>query len=139
MFIPADGLYHSLLSSKVGTLEVNSKNLIEYAFNKKVMIVSPMSLFPYLQTALKALNELKMEANIEVIKKNLYNLTNHLQAYEDCIQRLGKNLGTVVNQYNEASSEFKKIDKDVIRISDGDTQIDFDQELLDRPLLAGDE
>ena len=133
MFIPADGLYHSLLSSKVGTLEVNSKNLIEYAFNKKVMIVSPMSLFPYLQTALKALNELKMEANIEVIKKNLYNLTNHLQAYEDCIQRLGKNLGTVVNQYNEASSEFKKIDKDVIKISSGEMEIGFEPQFLNKP------
>ena len=133
MFIPADGLYQSLLSNKVGTLEVNSKNLIEYAFNKKVMIVSPMSLFPYLQTALKALNELKMEANIEVIKKNLYNLTNHLKAYEDCIQRLGKNLGTVVNQYNEASSEFKKIDKDVIKISSGEMDIGFEPQFLDRP------
>ena len=133
MFIPADGLYHSLLSNKVGVLEVNSKNLIEYAFNKKVMIVSPMSLFPYLQTALKALNELKMEANIEIIKKNLYNLTNHLKAYEDCIQRLGKNLGTVVNQYNEASSEFKKIDKDVIKISSGEMEIGFDPQFLDKP------
>ncbi len=133
MFIPADGLYQSLLSNKVGTLEVNSKNLIEYAFNKKVMIVSPMSLFPYLQTALKALNELKMEANIEIIKKNLYNLTNHLKAYEDCIQRLGKNLGTVVNQYNEASSEFKKIDKDVIKISSGEMDIGFEPQFLDRP------
>ncbi len=133
MFIPADGLYHSLLSNKIGTLEVNSKNLIEYAFNKKVMIVSPMSLFPYLQTALKALNELKMEANIEIIKKNLYNLTNHLKAYEDCIQRLGKNLGTVVNQYNEASSEFKKIDKDVIKISSGEMEIGFEPQILDKP------
>jgi len=133
MFIPADGLYQSLLSNKVGTIEVNSKNLIEYAFNKKVMIVSPMSLFPYLQTALKALNELKMEANIEVIKKNLYNLTHHLKAYEDCIQRLGKNLGTVVNQYNEASSEFKKIDKDVIKISSGEMEIGFEPQLIDKP------
>ena len=133
MFIPADGLYQSLLSNKVGTLEVNSKNLIEYAFNKKVMIVSPMSLFPYLQTALKALNELKMEANIEIIKKNLYNLTNHLKAYEDCIQRLGKNLGTVVNQYNEASSEFKKIDKDVIKISSGEMEIGFEPQFLNKP------
>ena len=133
MFIPADGLYHSLLSNKVGALEVNSKNLIEYAFNKKVMIVSPMSLFPYLQTALKALNELKMEANIEIIKKNLYNLTNHLKAYEDCIQRLGKNLGTVVNQYNEASSEFKKIDKDVIKISSGEMEIGFEPQFLNKP------
>lgn len=133
MFIPADGLYQSLLSNKVGTLEVNSTNLIEYAFNKKVMIVSPMSLFPYLQTALKALNELKMEANIEIIKKNLFNLTNHLKAYEDCIQRLGKNLGTVVNQYNEASSEFKKIDKDVIKISSGEMEIGFEPNILDKP------
>ena len=133
MFIPADGLYQSLLSNKVGTLEVNSTNLIEYAFNKKVMIVSPMSLFPYLQTALKALNELKMEANIEIIKKNLFNLTNHLKAYEDCIQRLGKNLGTVVNQYNEASSEFKKIDKDVIKISSGEMEIGFEPNVLDKP------
>ena len=133
MFIPADGLYQSLLSNKVGTIEVNSKNLIEYAFNKKVMIVSPMSLFPYLQTALKALNELKMEANIEVIKKNLYNLTHHLKAYEDCIQRLGKNLGTVVNQYNEASSEFKKIDKDVVKISSGEMEIGFEPQLIDKP------
>ena len=133
MFIPADGLYHSLLSNKVGAIEVNSKNLIEYAFNKKVMIVSPMSLFPYLQTALKALNELKMEANIEIIKKNLYNLANHLKAYEDCIQRLGKNLGTVVNQYNEASSEFKKIDKDVVKISSGEMEIGFEPQIIDRP------
>ncbi len=133
MFIPADGLYQSLLSNKVGTLEVNSTNLIEYAFNKKVMIVSPMSLFPYLQTALKALNELKMEANIEIIKKNLFNLTNHLKAYEDCIQRLGKNLGTVVNQYNEASSEFKKIDKDVIKISSGEMEIGFEPNVLEKP------
>lgn len=133
MFIPADGLYQSLLSNKVGTLEVNSTNLIEYAFNKKVMIVSPMSLFPYLQTALKALNELKMEANIEIIKKNLFNLTNHLKAYENCIQRLGKNLGTVVNQYNEASSEFKKIDKDVIKISSGEIEIGFEPNVLEKP------
>ena len=97
------------------------------------MIVSPMSLFPYLQTALKALNELKMEANIEVIKKNLYNLTHHLKAYEDCIQRLGKNLGTVVNQYNEASSEFKKIDKDVVKISSGEMEIGFEPQLIDKP------
>ena len=71
--------------------------------------------------------------NIEIIKKNLFNLTNHLKAYEDCIQRLGKNLGTVVNQYNEASSEFKKIDKDVIKISSGEMEIGFEPNILEKP------
>ena len=49
MFIPADGLYQDLLNSRVGSLRINSKDLVSYAYTKKVMIVSPMSLFPMLQ------------------------------------------------------------------------------------------
>ena len=44
MFIPADGLYQDLLNSK--SLKINSNELVSYAYLKKVMIVSPMSLFP---------------------------------------------------------------------------------------------
>ena len=41
MFIPADGLYQDLLNSRVGTLQINSKDLVSYAYTKKVMIVFP--------------------------------------------------------------------------------------------------
>ena len=41
MFIPADGLYQDLLNSRVGTLQINSRDLVSYAYTKKVMIVSP--------------------------------------------------------------------------------------------------
>ena len=71
--------------------------------------------------------------------KNIDKLGNHLNAYKTYHDKLGKTLGTAVNHYNQSSSEFKKIDKDIIRMSDGDTQIQFEQDLLDRPLLAGDE
>ncbi|MEC7876799.1 MAG: DNA recombination protein RmuC [Bacteroidota bacterium] len=43
MFIPADGLYQDLLNSRVGSLKIRSKELVSYAYQKKVMIVSPMS------------------------------------------------------------------------------------------------
>ena len=46
MFIPADGLYQDLLNSRVGSLKINQRDLVNYAYEKKVMIVSPMSLFP---------------------------------------------------------------------------------------------
>ena len=61
MFIPADGLYQDLLNSRVGSLKINSNELVSYAYLKKVMIVSPMSLFPMLQITMKALNNLKFE------------------------------------------------------------------------------
>ena len=74
MFIPADGLYQDLLNSRVGTLKINSKDLVSYAYTKKVMIVSPMSLFPMLQITVKALHNMKVERSIEDIQKNIEKL-----------------------------------------------------------------
>lgn len=135
MFIPADGLYQDLLNSRVGSLKINSKDLVSYAYEKKVMIVSPMSLFPMLQITVKALHNLKVENSIEEIKKNIDKLANHLNAYKVAHDSLGKTIGTVVNHYNKSSNEFKKIDKDVLRISDGKSQINFESESLEKPML----
>lgn len=136
MFIPADGLYQDLLNSRVGSLKINSKDLVSYAYEKKVMIVSPMSLFPMLQITVKALHNLKVESSIEDIKKNIDKLSNHLNAYKVAHDSLGKTIGTVVNHYNKSSNEFKKIDKDVLKISDGKSSIGFEPELLDKPQLG---
>ena len=38
-----------------------------------------------------------------------------------------------INHYNKLSSEFKKIDKDVVKISGGESSIDFEPQLLDKP------
>tara|TARA_B100001142_G_scaffold321470_1_gene368165 strand:- start:1911 stop:3017 length:1107 start_codon:yes stop_codon:yes gene_type:complete len=135
MFIPADGLYQDLLSSRVGTLKINSKDLVSYAYSRKVMIVSPMSLFPMLQITVKALHNMKVERSIEDIQKNIEKLSNHLNAYKEAHYSLGKTIGTVVNHYNKSSKEFNKIDKDVTKISTGKISIGFEEETLEKPLL----
>jgi len=133
MFIPADGLYQDLLNSRVGTLQINSKDLVSYAYSKKVMIVSPMSLFPMLQITVKALHNLKVEDSINDVLKNVDKLSNHLNAYKIYHDKLGNTLGTVVNHYNDSTKEFKKIDKDVIKISSGNSQLNINSELIEKP------
>mgnify|MGYP001201959375 FL=1 len=135
MFIPADGLYQDLLNSRVGTLKINSKDLVSYAYSKKVMIVSPMSLFPMLQITVKALHNMKVERSIEEIQSNIEKLSNHLNAYKEAHDSLGKTIGTVVNHYNKSSKEFNKIDKDVTKISKGKVSIGFDPKTLEKPQL----
>ena len=98
MFIPADGLYQDLLNSRVGSLKINQQDLVSYAFRKKVMIVSPMSLFPMLQVTNKALNNMKIEDSINDVLKNVEKLSNHLNAYKIYHEKLGNTLGTAVNQ-----------------------------------------
>lgn len=132
MFIPADGLYQDLLNSRVGSLKIRSKELVSYAYQKKVMIVSPMSLFPMLQITMKALNNLKFEKSIELVIKNVQNLSDHLITYQTYHNKLGNTLNTVVNHYNKTSDEFKKIDKDIMKISEGKFNIDFQKQLIDK-------
>ena len=138
MFIPADGLYQDLLNSRVGTLQINSRDLVSYAYTKKVMIVSPMSLFPMLQITVKALHNLKVEKSIEDILKNVEKLSSHLNSYKIFHDKLGNTIGTVVNHYNKSSQEFKKIDKDVTKLSGETHSVGFDVELLEKPKLDED-
>ncbi|NQY67452.1 MAG: DNA recombination protein RmuC [Flavobacteriales bacterium] len=133
MFIPAEGVYYNLLVYNVGTLEMNSHDLIEYAFKKRVIIVSPTSFYAYLETVLQGLKALKFEESVKEIIKRVELLGNHLNGYETYLDKLGKNLGTTVNMYNEASREFKKIDKDVVRITDGRVSNSYETKAISKP------
>ena len=132
MFIPAEGIYYDLLINKVGAVKINTSDLIEYAFKEKhVIIVSPTSFLAYLQTVLQGLRALKIEESAMEIRKRVEDLGKHLLAYDEYFKKLGNNLSTTVNSYNTAYKELNKIDKDVVRITDGEKQIE--PILIDKP------
>jgi len=133
MFIPAEGIYYNLLIYKSGSIDVNTNDLIEYAFKKRVIIVSPTSFYAYLQTVLQGLKALEMENSVKEIIKRVEDLGRHLNSYQTYMDKLGNNLSTTVNMYNNAAKEFKKIDKDIIKISDGNVKIDSRLDLIDKP------
>lgn len=132
MFIPSEGIYYDLLVSQVGAVKVNTRDLIEYAFKeKRVIIVSPTSFAAYLQTVLQGLKALTIEKSVKEIIVNVQKLGSHMVAYEDYMKKVGTHLSTTVNAYNTASKELGKIDKDVTRIT-GET-IGHEIDKLDKP------
>ena len=134
MYVPAEGVYHALLVNTVGTT-VNTQNLMEYAFSKKVIIVSPSSFLAYLQTVLQGLKQLKMEEGFKEIQKNVITLGKHILKFDENMQKMGTHLGTTVSMYNQSYKEFKKIDKDVYRISEKSMGGDINVMELDKPTL----
>ncbi|MFS8131483.1 MAG: DNA recombination protein RmuC [Candidatus Dojkabacteria bacterium] len=127
MFIPSEGIYYDLLINQVGAVKTNTHDLIEYAFKQKnVIIVSPTSFLAYLQTVLQGLNSLKIEEKALEIKENVEKLQKHIGAFDQNFAKLGKNLGTVVGAYNDARGEYKKIDKDLFKITDNAISITSD-------------
>lgn len=132
MFIPSEAIYYDLLVNKVGAVQVNTRDLVEYAFkDKKVIIVSPTSFLAYLQTVLQGLRALQIEESAKNIRANVEKLGRHLLSYEDFLSKMGNSLGTTVNHYNNAYKEFKKVDKDVARITEGESEVEA--LILDKP------
>ncbi len=134
MFIPSEAIYYDLLINKVGAVQVSTQDLIEYAFKEKhVIIVSPTSFLAYLQTVLQGLRALKIEESAKEIRKNVEKLSKHMLNYDSYLQKMGSQLGTVVNTYNLGYKEFKKIDKDVMKITDNKSEIEVVE--LDKPKI----
>src|SRR3989339_1832231 len=134
MFIPAEGIYYDLLINEVGAVKVDTGGLIDYAFKeKKVIIVSPTTFAAYLQTVLQGLRALKIEGQAKEIVKNVEKLQRHIFSYDDRMQKLGNSLSTTVNAYNFSYKEFKKIDKDVVKITDQESPVEVLE--IDSPKL----
>ena len=119
MFIPHEAIYYDLLVNKIGAITEETDNLIQRAASKyKVIIVSPTSFLAYLQTVLQGLKALQIEETAKDIVKRVGELGTHLKKYEEYHSKLGISLGTVVNHYNNSGKELKKVDKDVMRITE---------------------
>ena len=132
MFIPSESLYYDLLINNVGT-GGGSRDLIEYAFREKhVIITSPTSFMAYLQTVLQGLRSLQIEEQAKDIQVRVGKLGQHIGKFEEYMTKLGNALGTTVNHYNAAHKELGKVDKDVIKIAGNDPSVE--PLLIDKPM-----
>ncbi|NMC51774.1 DNA recombination protein RmuC [Candidatus Kuenenbacteria bacterium] len=135
MFIPAEGIYYDLLINEVGAVKVDTGGLIDYAFKeKKVIIVSPTTFAAYLQTVLQGLRALQIEESAKEIRKRVEELGRHYASFDEYMKKLGNTLGTTVNTYNSAYKELNKIDKDVVKITEGERKIE--PLALDKPNMG---
>lgn len=137
MFIPSESIYYDLLVNKVGTAQVSSRDLIDYAFKEKhVIIVSPTSFLAYLQTVLQGLRALEIEESAKKIQKNVERLEKHLRSYDNYHEKLGNSLATTVSHFNNSHREFKKIDKDILRITKSEEGLEIKDLEIEKPHLG---
>ena len=132
MFIPHEPIYYDLLVNKIGLVTDDTENLIQRAAGRyKVLIVSPTSFLAYLQTVLQGLKALQIEETAKDIVKRVDDLGKHLKSYEEYHQKLGNAIGTTVNHYIASGKEFKKIDKDILKVTGN--AIGFEPLAIERP------
>jgi DNA recombination protein RmuC len=117
MFIPSEAIYYDLLIDRVGAMKSITRDLIDYAYKeRRVIIVSPTTFLAYLQMVIQGLRSLQIEESAKEIQKNVEELGKRIIKYDAYLEKLGQNLSTAVGAYNLAHKEFERIDKNVVKI-----------------------
>jgi DNA recombination protein RmuC len=103
MYIPAENVYYeTIIKDEAATAD---KQLSAYALSKRVIPVSPNSLYAYLQVILWGLRGLQVEKSAREIMTQLDGLKGDLNKFCNLFDTMGTHLTNAGNKYQEASRQ----------------------------------
>ncbi|HUI45508.1 MAG TPA: DNA recombination protein RmuC [Nitrospirota bacterium] len=106
MYIPAENVYYELII-KDEAIDTD-KGLLNYAFTKRVIPVSPNSFYAYLQTILLGLKGMHIEEQAQEILRGLERLSGDFDKFKSDFELLGKHLTNMKTKYDDADKRLEK-------------------------------
>jgi len=100
MYIPAENVYYEVA--------VNKDELFSYCLAKKVIPVSPNTLYAYMQVICLGLKGMKVEENAKQILKSLSALDVEILKFKEEFDILGKHISSTQSKYLDSQ---KRLDK----------------------------
>jgi len=114
MYIPAENVYHEIITHSFGGMK-----LFDYATSKKVIPVSPNTLYAYLSTIVMGLRGMKIEENAKLILQNLKRLEIEFGKIRSDFEILGSHLSNASKKYQDVE---KRLDRFETRIEKSKTK-----------------
>ena len=121
MYIPLENLYHFLLTSEIGA---NRTPVIQYAFSKKVILVSPQTLMAYLETIRHSMKLFSLQTDTKNIlathEKIKMEIRKFIESFDDVTKRLDQTVKsfevlktTRVNKLEKSFEELDSVNKEL--------------------------
>ena len=129
MYIPAENVYYETIikDENLG----DEKSLSAYALERKVIPVSPNSLYAYLQAIVMGLKGLQIEKSAQIIISHLERLRGDFERFRKEFEVIGTHLTNAKGRYDEASIRLDRFGERLISAGQGDA---LPGELKDNPL-----
>ncbi len=106
MYIPAENVYYETIIRNDGT--INSDSLYSWLLQKKVIPVSPNSLYAYLQVILLGLKGMKIQESAKEILQGLDQLSGDLRRFQSDYSVLGKHIKNAGNTFEGGNKYLEK-------------------------------
>jgi DNA recombination protein RmuC len=108
MYIPAENVYYEAIIR-----DEDESGLYEHCVQKRVMPVSPNSLYAYLHTIVVGLRSLHVSEQAESILRQMDSLRFELQKFTDVYDKLGTHLKNAGKSYDDSTRALSKLENRV--------------------------
>src|SRR3990172_7954120 len=102
MYVPSEGVYHEIL--------VHHDEIFSHAQSKNIILISPSTLYAFLQIILRALQEEYVEQKSKTILKMLVGLKQDFGKFGESLDLVNTHMTNAKNAMEKAHSEFEKIE-----------------------------
>jgi DNA recombination protein RmuC len=104
MFVPSESVYYELLMTEDG----KGQPLDAYCRDKKVIAVSPNTLYAHLCVIAMGLRGMQMEENAKRLLESLSGMEKQLEKFTDKFETLGTHLKNAQQSYSESDKLFER-------------------------------
>jgi len=134
MYIPAENIYYESIVRDLGgdtgstaSPPPSGVSLSEYAFARRVIPVSPNTLYLYLQSVLMGLRGAEVEGRATEILAHLDSLGNDFDAIATDFSVLGRHLGNATAKYDDIGGKVERYSYALTRLGSADGPAPFDK------------
>jgi DNA recombination protein RmuC len=115
MFVPSESVYSELLATEDG----KGQPIDEYCRQRKIMAVSPNTLYAYLCVIAMGLRGMQIEENAKRLLANLSGVQKNLDTFAEVFEKLGTHLKNAQQSYSEADKRFEKTQNTLANVLGG--------------------
>jgi DNA recombination protein RmuC len=120
MYIPSENVYYQTILKD--DIQLDGRSIAEYALGKKVVIVSPNSIYAYLRVIHIGLRGMQFENNIRKIMDDYNRLSKELEKFDKQFDILGSHINHAQSTFNGASRQLDVLANKMIQLGESSTE-----------------
>jgi DNA recombination protein RmuC len=117
MYIPAENVFYEIVVKDAHTAD---EDIAEYALARRVIPVSPGSIYAYLQAIVFGLRGLRIEERAREILDQLAGLRGDVDRFREEFRLVGRHLGNAASSFSAADKRLERLDARLTALGDGD-------------------
>ncbi len=110
MYIPAENVYYEII---VASASEEKESVLDYALARRVIPVSPGTIYAYLQAIVLGLRGLEIDRRAREILDHISRLQGEIGRFREKFETVGTHLTNAHNRYEEAARELERLSERV--------------------------